>query len=120
MSLDITILVALLMKNEDVWLKIPSEELYSQAVEAFKVMGIDIDMSEGHKIRVNSIEGIIKKRDAQTKAELQRQQQQVMLETRRRMFEQQSKFLDEQLIKAEMEQAYNKPSVFGRILGAFK
>lgn len=120
MSLDITILVTLLMKNEDVWLKIPSEELYRQAVEAFKVMGIDIDMSEGHKIRVNSVEGIIKKRDEETKTELRRRQQAQMLESRRQMFLQQSESLVRQLDSPQAQQAVQKKSLFGRVLGKFK
>lgn len=72
MSPDIALLVAVLMKNEDVWLKMPSEEVHQQLVEMFNLMGVNVSSSDGYKIRINSPEMIIKKRESAKKLEVER------------------------------------------------
>lgn len=83
MAPDIALLVAVLMKNEDVWLKMPSEEVYQQLVEMFNLMGVNISCSDGYKIRINSPEMIIKNRENAKKLEVELQ----LLNKKRTIFE---------------------------------
>lgn len=87
MSPDIALLVAVLMKNEDVWLKMPSEEVRQQLAEMFKLMGVNISCSDGYKIRVNSPEMINKNREDAQKLEVERQLLVRRLEAMRKLHE---------------------------------
>lgn len=81
MSVDIALLIAILMKNEDVWLKIPSEELFNQAVEVLRMTGVNISTDGNCKLRINSPEMAEKVRQEQERRRLEQESLQTYLKT---------------------------------------
>lgn len=67
MHADTTILLALLMKNEDVWLKIPSQQLFDDVIVAMKLVGLEFATQGGHQIQIISLEGKKKREEEAAK-----------------------------------------------------
>ena len=55
--MNIELLIAILMKNEDVFIKIPSQAIFDEACLALKLVGIEFDTRNGTGIQVISLEG---------------------------------------------------------------
>ena len=81
MSADITMLLALLMKNEDVWLKIPSQQLFDDVIVALKLVGVEYATQGGHQISIISLEDKRKREEdaARQLAQLQQYQAQMKI-----------------------------------------
>lgn len=78
---DISILLAILMKNEDVWINIPSQELFDETITALKLIGIEYQQQGGHRIQIISLEGKRKREEEAAKqlAQLQAYQAQAKI-----------------------------------------
>ena len=59
-SVDMGILIALLMKNEDIWLKMPSQKVFDEICLAMELVGIEFEKKQ-NSIKVISLEGKIEK-----------------------------------------------------------
>lgn len=77
-SVDMTLVIALLMKNEDVWLKMPSQSIYDEVITALKVVGIDFE-ENGSAIQIISIEGKIKRLQQKLQQQLEFEKMQAIL-----------------------------------------
>ena len=87
MHADTTILLALLMKNEDVWLKIPSQQLFDDVIVAMKLVGVEFATQGGHQIQIISLEGKRKREEEAAKQLAQLQAYQAQMQIRKQMME---------------------------------
>lgn len=71
MHADTTMLLAILMKNEDIWLKIPSQQLFDDVILAMQLVGLEYATQGGFQIQVISLEG---KRRREQEAAIQQAQ----------------------------------------------
>ena len=55
MQTDLAILIAVLMKNEDIWLKMPSQQIFDEVCLALKLVGIEFEQN-GFAIQVISLQ----------------------------------------------------------------